>query len=408
MQVAEATGYRALLHNRPFRLLLLAYAINTFGNWITVVAALALATFKWHASPLELGGMVSVFLAPAAVAGPLSGWLADRLDRRCILVAANLIACVVVLAMPLAATIWQSYLILVVSRLVSSVNQPVMSAPVPSLVRAEDITRANGILLQPAHATRAVSPLVGGLIVGGLGASAAFMVDAATFLCAAALIGLLLAGAGETACSPASQAELHLVPGASSIALRGLIPLAMIALAASFSFGALDSVAPLYVRDLLNLDVGAFGAVVSAIGLGAMIGGLAPGIRPEADRPLLFGMLVAIGGFLIIAATQSFWTLLIGSWIAGFGSGVVLTSGQTLIHCSIARAHHATALGMMSAVVNVGALAGITIASLLVSAAGVTVTLWLLAALLTASLPAAPGKSRRIQASASFETTSPR
>src|SRR2546422_3535807 len=106
MREMQAPGpYLVVFPNRSFFLLVVAYAINTFGNWLTVVAAVAMATFEWHASALEVGGLIALFLLPPVIVCPLAGRLGDRLDKRQLLIAANSAAAVMVVLMPFAGNV---------------------------------------------------------------------------------------------------------------------------------------------------------------------------------------------------------------------------------------------------------------------------------------------------------------
>jgi MFS family permease len=387
MVVASRTAgsYGSLLRNRNFSLLVLAYAINTFGNWITVVAALALATFEWHASPVQVGGVIAVFLVPPVIASPAAGWLGDRLNKKHLLIVANLGAAFVVVWMPFAENIWQAYGILLTLRCLSAVNQPAMSALVPSLVPKSDLLRANSLLLQPVHVTRAISPVVGGLIVTVSNVSVAFLVDGVTFLIACLILAALQVpglSSSDAAAEESTHSDEVTTPGLSwqRVLLQPrFLHLASVAMTASFAFGALESVAPVYVRDLLGERAILYGASVSCLGVGSVMGGLLPGLlRPSAvrGRGLFPGTFAMASGFVLIAALHLPVALLAGVLIAGFGAGWVLTTGQTMIHEQAPATSYAIVLGVLAAVLNLGSVAGIFLASVLASGAGVGLTLW--------------------------------
>ncbi len=393
----RSTSYAQVLGNRGFVLLVLAYGINTFGNWVTVVAALALATFKWQASPLALGGMIAIFLVPTSVLGPMAGWLADRLDKRALLIAANVVGGCVILGMLFVQTLWQAYIVLAVLKTVTAVNQPAMMALVPALVRPREIMAANAIVLQPAHATRALSPLIAGVLVGTVGASAAFALDAVTFALASFVVWSIPAGArGAAAARPnlqppisaASEAGARSENSASRVSTisipRGilsprLLTLVLLAVAGSFAFGALESLTPVYVRDLLNGRPMLYGATVSSLGLGSIVGALAAGrLCQSLDRlstVVLGSFLIGLGLFMM-AAIHSAGSLLAGAALAGSGAGVALTAGQSLVQEESLARLHGTVLGSLWAVSNTATVAGIFLTAAVISFAGAALSAW--------------------------------
>jgi MFS family permease len=387
----RSSPYATLLRNRDFSLLVLAYAVNTFGNWITVVAAIALATFTWEVTPVQLGGLIAVFIGPAAVVSPLAGWLGDRLNKKRLLIFANVASAGVIIWMPFIDSIWHAYALLLFLRTLSSVNQPVMSAMIPSLVGRGELMQANGIFLQPAHLTRAISPLIGGVMVALIGASAAFVLNSITFLVAAGILVLIVS---------ARRPQVEAFPAAAQAGdrLRRLLmrprflALGGVALTASFALGSLESAAPLYIRELLDGNAALYGATISCIGVGSIAGALAPGVVSQGWdrlRGIVLATFVIALGFALMAAVQHTAALLVGTFVGGLGVGAALTIGQTMIHTEMPERNHSTALGFFAALANSGTIAGIFIAAMLITAIGVAPMLWVAAIGMAVMLPAA-------------------
>lgn len=385
---------------------MLAYGINTFGNWITVVAALAVATFKWQASPIALGGLIAIFLVPAALLSPLAGWLADRLDKRVLLVVANLLGAGIVLGMLCVQSLWQAYLILITLKAVTAVNHPAMVAMVPTLVRPQQIMVANAVLLQPAHITRALSPLLAGVLVGTIGASAAFTLDALTFALASIVVWSIPAGSpgpilgteeapapsvtiGGRNPSSASNSTPPLTSIAGGLLSPRLLVLVVLAVTGAFAFGALESLTPLYIRDLLNGQPFLYGATVSSLGLGSIIGALIAGqLCQSLDRlrTVALGSLVIGLALVLMAAVHSEGSLLAGMALAGSGAGIALAGGLSLAQEESLPHMRGTILGSLWGVSNSATVAGIFLTAGVVALAGVTLSIWAVSLLLIAAV----------------------
>lgn len=381
--LTSGTGasYASVLRNRGFFLLTLAYGVNTFGNWATVVAAVGLLAFKWNASPLALAGLIAVFIAPSALLAPLAGWATDRGGRKRALIAANLAGAALILGMLAVQELWQAYLLLFAVRAVTSVNPPAMAAMVPGLVPREQVLAANALILQPAHLTRALSPVLAGALIVGVGISGAFILNALTYVVSAVIIGNI-DERRDGAAAPQQPRGVALPGIVTVLRSRRIALLIVLAAAGSFASGGLQSIVPVYVRELLAGEPVLYGASISALGSGSVVGGLVAGrLSQRWDRlsTVTAAMVVTGAGLLVIAGVQAQATFLLGIALAGLGAGAALAAGQTLVHEEAPSVVHGAALGTMWAISNTFILAGIFLGGLLVTATGILATSWGLA-----------------------------
>ncbi|MGH2380237.1 MAG: MFS transporter [Candidatus Limnocylindria bacterium] len=181
---------RLLRENRPFTRLYGAQLISFAGDWFATVALLGLSLELTGSA--ALAAMVLVLqTAGFAVASPIAGALADRFDRRKLLVAADLARVPVALAFLLARkpeTLWIAFVAVALLAIGAAVFEPTSSASLPNLVEPEQLPEAN-VLLGSAWGTMlAVGAALGGVVVATLGRDAAFVVNAASFAISAVLI----------------------------------------------------------------------------------------------------------------------------------------------------------------------------------------------------------------------------
>jgi MFS family permease len=179
-----------LVRNRDFRRLFLASVVSLAGDWFSFVAVAGLVTELTG----RAGAPAFVYAAtvlPVFVASPVAGALADRFDRRRILVIADLARVPIALAL-CAAAHWRSTPLAIAAVTVlavgASFSDPIASAATPNLVDAEDLASAQSLMGAVWGSMLMVGAGIGGLVAELFGRQAAFVVDAASFLASAWLI----------------------------------------------------------------------------------------------------------------------------------------------------------------------------------------------------------------------------
>ncbi|MGH9051495.1 MAG: MFS transporter [Acidimicrobiia bacterium] len=183
--------YWSLLRANPdFRRLYLAQLISFGGDWFLTVPLLGLI-YEMTGSAVATGAVLAVQSLPTFLMSPLAGMLADRLDRKTIMIAADLTRMGVVLGFLFVDDLGSPLLAFTLVALVAVGTAfffPASSSALPNLVEGRQLAEAN-ILLGSAWGTMAaVGSAVGGTFAATVGRDAAFTVDALTFLASAVLI----------------------------------------------------------------------------------------------------------------------------------------------------------------------------------------------------------------------------
>ena len=189
---------RLLGANRPFRLLWTARTVSFAGDSLGLVALmLHVAETTGQALAVALLLLAGDFVP--ALFGPLAGTLADRVDRRRVMVGCELVQSALVVVIALWLPSLPLLLVLVGLRAAAAqVFQPASRAAVPALVAGRDLERANAAVGLGTNGGEALGPLLAAVALPVLGVRGVLLVDAATFLVSAALLGFLPAmpGAG--------------------------------------------------------------------------------------------------------------------------------------------------------------------------------------------------------------------
>jgi MFS family permease len=185
-----AEAWSLLRRNRDFRRFYAAELISLAGDWFLVVALSGLVLRLTHSAALVAAVFVAYNL-PYGIVSFVGGPLADRLDRRRLMIVTNLVMGVLALGFFLArssSTLWLVYVLAAAISAVSALFEPAASAAVPNLVDPEDLAAAN-VLNGSAWGTMlAVGAGLGGLVVAAFGNDVGYAFDAFSFFAAAALI----------------------------------------------------------------------------------------------------------------------------------------------------------------------------------------------------------------------------
>jgi predicted MFS family arabinose efflux permease len=184
-------GYLELLkRNRNFRQLWLGQVVSQLGDWFDTIAVYTLV--------LELTGsgravafiLIARFL-PSVVMGPLAGVLADRFNRRTIMIVSDLLRALIVLGFLFIRRpeqLWIIYALTVLQLALSTFFEPAKTAAIPSIVTPRELVPANAISSVTWSVMLTLGAAIGGAVTGSFGTDAAFVLDSVSYLASAALI----------------------------------------------------------------------------------------------------------------------------------------------------------------------------------------------------------------------------
>jgi len=392
----RTSPYVTLLRRNPaFARLYLAQLTSFAGDWFATVALLGLALEATGSS--TIASLVLVLQTGGfAAAAPLAGILADRFDRRRLLVAADLARVPVALAFLLARdpnTLWIAFVAVLLLAVGAAVFEPTSSASLPNLVEPDDLPVAN-VLIGSAWGTMlAVGAALGGLVAVTLGRDAAFVINALSFAVSAWLIlGIrrplqARREAGQVAVGGAIEAIATAVRFA-----RGRRVVAAFVLSKT-SFGVGTGVVALlavFGRDVFDAGDAGIGVLFAARGLGALIGPfVARSVMGTDDRGLIRGIalsfIAAAGCYAIFPLAPALWVaavLVFGAHCGGGAQWALSTLGiQRSTPDAIRGRMFSLDYGLVTLTIAVSTLA----AGLLADALPPDVAVWTMAGLIFAA-----------------------
>lgn len=183
-------SYGEVIRNRNFRLLWFASSISLLGDWFNTITLYALVT-KLTGSPLAVGLVEFLKLGGYAAASIPGGILADRIDRRRLMITTDLLRAAIVpfyLLIDSAEHVPFLYLLILAQIGLGAVFDPAYRALLPSLVTTRELVTANAILSATWSTILAIGASVGGLVGVWLGSDAVFVIDAFTYVISASCL----------------------------------------------------------------------------------------------------------------------------------------------------------------------------------------------------------------------------
>jgi len=329
----------------PFSRLWRAGLVSSTGDWVAILATLSLAE--------ELAGSSGIVLAvvsrilPGLFFAAVGGVVADRLNRKWVMVTVEIGRAALVVSLAFAGSI--AYLVLVNLALegLTLVFQPAKEASVPTLVQRNELVQANSLSLSAAYGTfplgaaifLVIAPLGPHLTLGGLlpgtHEGLAFLVDSFTYLTSAAIISTLtIPGRARPKQRKVDlRAPLRdLKEGVVFVATHPRIRSVMLAMTGALAGGGIIIVlGKPFARDVLDAGTAGFPALLTAFGLGAAVGIVLVTIfGPRLEhKDISFALALLVAGFGLGAT--GFVKTVIGAagWIAlmGFGTGSAYVLG---------------------------------------------------------------------------------
>jgi hypothetical protein len=368
--------YRALLGNGPLARLLGGEFVSAIGDWLYLVALLILVYERPDASPVLLGVVGAARILPYVFLSVPAGIVADRYDRRLVLLVTDVARGVIMLFMavlvatdgPLLAIV----ALAVLATCFSAFFGPAIGAYLPRLVRDEtELGPANSAWASLDSLAFAIGPAVGGAIIlatGGL--TLAFLINAASFAVVALVLWRLPSSAAHVrqdaaaATGPgADGAQLPPSPLAAGSAPAGLMrPIAglvVISAVGSFVFGGLGVLTVVIATDILREGAAGTGALNAAIGVGGLVGALTAGVlvlRRRLALPLIAGGVAMVIGIAALGLTSSLLFAAVALALACVGSSVVDIVSLTLLQRLVPDAARGRAIGVIETV-GIGAMA---------------------------------------------------
>jgi dTMP kinase len=384
---------RSVLSIKPFRKLWNSMVFSSLGDWLGLLATTALAQQlsggSYSTANFAIAGVFIARLLPAVFLGPLAGVLADRFDRRRLMVTVDILRAALYISIPIVGTYFWLYAAMILVECLTLFWSPAKEATVPNLVPREKLENANQVSLLAAYGTAPVAAILFTVLsllssaisvafpaFKGNSVDIALYINAISFLFAAITVYNLKEIPRGAAADKASQESViaALVHGWRSVSeskvIRGLI----IGMVGAFSAaGAVIGLARTFVGDLGGGDAAygvLFGAVFTGLALGIAAG---PKVFAQFSRRRLFGASLATSGFFLIflSLITNFTVSIFITIILGAFTGITWVTGFTMLGMEVKDEVRGRTFAFVQSLIRITLVAVLAISPLIAATFGV-------------------------------------
>lgn len=319
-----------LRRNAAFRRVYVASLISSGGDWFSTVALLGL--ILEHGSSTLAGLLFVANVLPGALLSPFAGSLADRMDRRHMMIIAEGSAGVLTLVYLIVdeRTMWLAFVVAPLVASFKSLFSPAAQAAVPNLVPREDLATANALSASSWGLMLAVGAALGGAVTALFGRHVAFAVDASSYFVAVAMLWRVRVPFQE------HQPHRRRAPDTSTMTdmrelaaftkqSRAVLALLLVKGGFGISAGVMTLVASA-AEHSFNAGTAGIGWLMSARGLGVLLGPfLFRRFFANSDRGIFAGIVASFAtfaaGYLIFGAAPVIAVAALGAFVGHLGGG---------------------------------------------------------------------------------------
>src|SRR5262249_39999515 len=289
-----------------FRRYFAGQLVSLSGNWMQMIAEMWLV-LSLTGSGIAVGLTTALQFLPMLVFGAWGGLIADRVPKRRLLLLTqglHMIAPLTMLALALDGVLvpWMVFGLVFVRGCVNAVDYPTRQAFVMEMVGSERVVNAVSLNSVLVHSARVIGPAFAGVLIATVGVEPCFALNAASF----AFMIWVLAGMDTEQLRPAETVKRE--PGALRAGLRYVshdpefwTPLGLMAIVGTLGYN-FQSVLPMLADFTFHGGPSTYAALVAAMGLGAIVGGLINGARASVTPALIIGASLVFGVLSLLAA----------------------------------------------------------------------------------------------------------
>ncbi len=351
-EVSARAYWRLLRSNGNFRRLWAAQIVSELGDWFYTIAIYTLL-LNFTGRAQSLGLALALQVLPPALAGPSAGVVNDRIRRKRVMIAADLVRAVIVLSMMLVRSremILFAYPLLIAESVMVSFFEPARNSVIPNIVDREDIIVANTLSSITWSFDLAVGATLGGIVLAYTSRETVFVLNALSFIASALLISSMRFEEPHAEGQPPLRARelvdfLPMVEGARYMKRdRRLLATVFVKFGLGLFIGATWVTYALMGERMFAVHIGpaekggvlGMSLLIGARGIGALLGPLIAadwaGQRDERlRRGILVGFFAAALGVGALSIAPNVWVAIFCVVVAHCGGSVIWTFSTTML-----------------------------------------------------------------------------
>ena len=339
--------YRLLKKNHALRNLWYGQVVSELGDWLNSIAVYALI-LELGGSGMALAASMMAKLLPFVIVSPIAGVVIDRMSRKKIMIASDILRFFAVLGLLWVGQkddLWLLYVLVIMEVALSAFFEPARSAIIPSISDKKDLVAANALGGATWSVMLALGAALGGMVVSLCGVRTAFVIDALSFLLSAWFVARIRCPGDEDKVSQRSHAGgfKDLIEGARYMLARPVVLVLSLLKSGLAIAGGIMTIIPLYAHQLFTTPSAisfGIGVMYSCRGVGAALG---PLLVKRLFGDSIRVLQIAISGcfflealaYLLFSYTHSLWSAALCLGMSTLFGSVIWVFSSTLLHMEV-------------------------------------------------------------------------
>jgi dTMP kinase len=378
----RSASLRDLVTHGPFARLLAAMSVSSLGDWVGFVAVTSIVSrLGGGNAALAVSGVMIARTLPAFLFGPIAGVLVDRMDRKKLMIIADLARGAMYVSMVLLRDLWMIYLLSFAIECLSLLWGPARDASLPNLVPRRQLANANSLGLVSTYGTLPLGGIVFTILtamsdwmarrvsfLGSQPESLALVLDAGTFIFSAAMLSRVPIRSAVNRVKvrldlarvwrDTADGIRFLREDSIASAMTGGIVIAFGAVGATLAIG------PVFVQYTIGANTSGWGIVVTSFGIGMALGmATSNQIAKVVERDIVFvwGLVAAAGTLFVLAIMPNLaLASVVTVWLGAF-CGTAWVSGYTLLQENVADEFRGRTFGSLTTLSRMALFLSLTI-----------------------------------------------
>ncbi|WP_026695130.1 MFS transporter [Peribacillus kribbensis] len=372
-----------LLKNKQYVYLISSQIVSSIGDWLDLLALMALVSINWKASPMEMTYLMLCLVLPSILFGSFAGVAADKVDRKKIMIFTDIMRAAVVALVVFAPNLWTVYLLIFMKSSFSALFMPAKNGKLKEIVSDEHMQQAVSISSMIDNGSKIIGPMVSGVVVSSFGVHPAFYIDAATFVLSAVLLLNIKKSTNLKNDADSGEKKNFLVEMKAGFSFLKSVPEVLAGLVVmSLSLLVLqiaDSQFMILLREIPGIPIDLAGYAMSASGGGMFVMAAILSKKPikSARWFLSLGAIGVGGGFAVCVLFTGFPILFIKIvypvlfFIVGIAAASIFIPFNVLAQKSAPVHMSGRVFGTINSVTSSAAVIGMLLGGILVEAAGI-------------------------------------
>jgi dTMP kinase len=373
-----------LFRHPAFSRLMAAMAVSSLGDWVGFIAVASLVSSPrlggtGSAAAFSVAGVMIARMLPSILFGPFAGVLVDRVDRKKLMVSADITRGAMYAAMPFIGALWGIYVLSFFIESLALLWVPAKDSSVPNLVPRRQIVNANTVGMATTYGTLPLGGIIFTLLAGlatAIGKKVpyfahnkeflALWVDGLSFLFSAYMVSRL----PIRAMRPSSRERFRLSNAGKDIRdgitfLRGhrLARAMTVGIVIAFAgVGSVMAIGPIFAQQTVHAGAPGWGFLVTALGVGMGIGmASVPQISKFVERELLFPLTMLGAAILlaVVAAMPNIALAAVFTVATGIFAGATWVNGYALLQENVADEYRGRTFGALTVMSRLGLFASL-------------------------------------------------